>query len=70
MFRALLCPSSGAFLSLHTQPLFTCDVRFDVASRIIQVLTLKKSGSNRGTEAACTVKERLLMMGTTVPETC
>jgi hypothetical protein len=37
---------------------------------------LNKTGSNiepditRRTEAACAVKERLLMMGTTVPATC
>jgi hypothetical protein len=56
MFRALLCPSSGAFPSLPSIP----------------EQDWKQHGTDitRWTEAACAVKERLLMMVTIVPETC
>jgi hypothetical protein len=38
MFRALLCPSSGAFLHCTRSLCSPCDVRFDVASSLVQVL--------------------------------
>jgi hypothetical protein len=46
MFRALLCPSSGAFPSLHTQPLFTvcCPVRccFQSCSGLSEVFSVRR----------------------------
>jgi hypothetical protein len=48
MFRALLCPSSGAFPSLHTQPVFPvwCPVRccFQSCSGISEVFSAPDDG--------------------------
>ena len=61
MFRASLCPSSGAY-QLQQQPL--------VYRRNVVVAVLLAVVGPTGPEAAAAAVDRLLMMGIRMPETC
>ena len=66
MFRASLCPSSGAY-QLQQQPLV---YRWNVVAAVLLAVVGPPPPRSNGKPEAAAAVNRLLMMGIRMPETC